>query len=427
MIFAVAAVPLTMLTGMGIDYTLALDRQVQLNAAADSAVLAAITPSMMAQTPDVAQSAALDTFNAQAATITGVSYAPTDISITIDTQLAKRVVTLRYAAKSQNAFAGLLRMDTLPLAGGSQGTGGQAPNIDFYLLLDDSPSMAIAATQVDIATMIANTKAHQDHGNGNGCAFACHETHPSSDSLGNPGGEDNYALARALGVTLRIDLLRQAAKNLMDTAVSSESKNDAAYRAAIYSFDRTFNPVAPLTTALTPAQAQAQGVSTDAQTQAGKIDMQIVYANNYLTSSNKNNDADTDFGLAMTSMNTAMPNPGSGTSVKGDTPQEVLFLVTDGVNEVVNGARVPSVMDPTQCDAIKKRGIRIAVLYTEYLPLPQDSYYAGHVSSFQSNIGPSLQSCASQGLYSMVTTGGDISAALANLFQYAVQSAYLSQ
>src|SRR6185312_479475 len=108
MIFAVAAVPITFLTGMGVDYTLAIDRQVQLNAAADAAVLAAITPAMMAQTPDVAAAAAADTFNAGASTIAGAAYAPSDVKVTVDTTGAKRVVTLRYAARSQNAFAGVL-------------------------------------------------------------------------------------------------------------------------------------------------------------------------------------------------------------------------------------------------------------------------------------------------------------------------------
>jgi hypothetical protein len=55
-------------------------------------------------------------------------------------------VTLRYAAQSQNIFAAVLNMNTIHISGGSQGTGGMAPNIDFYLLLDDSPSMGIAAT-----------------------------------------------------------------------------------------------------------------------------------------------------------------------------------------------------------------------------------------------------------------------------------------
>ena len=415
MIFAMAAVPITLLTGMGVDYTLAVDRQVQLNAAADSAVLAAITPTMMAQTPDVAAAAATNTFNAQASTIGGLSYVPGDLSVNVTTSGAKRVVTLRYAAQSQNIFAAVLNMNTIHISGGSQGTGGQAPNIDFYLLLDDSPSMAIPSTQSGINTMMSNTKQHQD--NPSGCAFACHQSNPSVDNLGNPGGEDNYALARSLGITLRIDVLKQAAQNLMTTAQSTEATTTASYRTAIYTFDTGFNTIA----ALTPNLSMAQ-------TQASNIQLQQVYKNNWLTSSNNNQDSDTNYDNAMSSINAAMPNPGSGTSVAGDKPQEVLFFVTDGVeDEWVNGARVESVMDPAKCAAIKARGIRIAVLYTEYLPLPTDGWYQGHVASFQSNIAPSLQACASPGLYSMVQTGGDIPAALANLFQFAVQSAYLSQ
>ncbi|MGZ3280598.1 MAG: pilus assembly protein TadG-related protein [Phenylobacterium sp.] len=420
MIFAVAAVPITLLTGMGVDYTLAIDRQVQLNAAADAAVLAAITPTMMTQPTDVATQAAKDTFNAQAGSITGVTYAPTELTVNIATTGAKRVVTLGYTAHSQNIFAGVLHMDTIAVAGGSQGTGGQAPNIDFYLLLDDSPSMAIGAAQSDIDTMMANTKGFQDKPNG--CAFACHETHPSSDNLGNPGGVDNYALARSLGVTLRIDLVKQAAQNLMDTAISTKTSNNAAYRAAIYTFDTGFNTVSALTSDLNST------ASSSAKTKAGAIDVQVVYQNNWLTSTNKNDDTNTDYANAITKINTAMPDPGSGTAVNGDKPQEVLFFVTDGVNDsMINGTRVHSVMDPAKCATIKGRGIRIAVLYTEYLPLPTDQWYKDHVASFQSNIGPSLQSCASPGLYTMVTKGGDISGALATLFQYAVQSAYLSQ
>ena len=410
-IFAVAAVPITFLTGMGVDYTMAIDRQVQLNAAADAAVLAAITPSMMAQSTTAASTAATNTFNAQATTISGVTYSGSDVSVTVATTGAKRVVTLKYAAKSQNLFSGVLHMNTIALGGGSQGTGGQAPNIDFYLLLDDSPSMAIAATQAGINTMVSHTSSQ------GGCAFGCHQTHPSSDNLGNPGGEDNYALAQSLGVTLRMDLVRQASQNLMTTAASTEATTTANYRMAIYTFDTGFNTIAPLTSNLSTAQ-----------TQAGNIQLQTVYANNYLTSSNKNSDTDTNYDNAMTNINSTMPNPGSGTSMTGDTPQEVLFFVTDGVeDENVSGSRQQSLMDPGWCTKIKARGIRIAVLYTEYLPLPTNSWYNSYISSFQPNIGSTLQACASPGLYTKVQTGGDISGALATLFQFAVQSAYLSQ
>ena len=163
-------------------------------------------------------------------------------------------------------------------------------------------------------------------------------------------------------------------------------------------------------------------------TSASNIQQLEVYQNNWLTSTNNNSDADTDFDNAFTQINNTMPAPGNGSNVAGDTPQEVLFLVTDGVeDETVSGSRQESVISVADCTAIKNKGIRIAVLYTEYLALPTNGWYNTHVSPFQPNIGSTLQSCASPGLYFMVLTGGDISGALSTLFEQAVESAYLAQ
>jgi len=250
-----------------------------------------------------------------------------------------------------------------------------------------------------------------------GCAFACHETHPSSDNLGNPGGEDNYQLARNLGVTLRIDLLGEAAQSLMATAKTTEQSTTASYQMAIYTFDESFNTIQTITANL-----------TNAENAAATVGLLTVYSNNWLTSTNDNSDADTNYDSAMQSLNSIMPNPGSGTNNKGDTPQEVVFLVTDGVeDELVGSNRQQSVMNTAWCTTIKNRGIRIAVLYTEYLPLPTNSWYNTYISPIQNNIAPTLESCASPGLYFEVDTGGDISAALADLFQSAVESAYLAK
>jgi hypothetical protein len=235
-------------------------------------------------------------------------------------------------------------------------------------------------------------------------------------------------------VTLRIDLLNLAAQNLMGTAQSTEQSNNAAYRMAIYTFDTQANTLQTLTSNLSAAKSAAANIS-----------MLKVYSNNNLTQSNNNNDEDTNYDGAMNTINSTLPNPGSGTSSSGDKPQEVLFIVTDGVEDECmspalnaysgGGCRQQYLMNANTdwCTKIKNRGIRIAVLYTEYLPLPTNSWYVNFggkgagISSFQANIGNQLQSCASPGLYSMVTTGGDISGALASLFQFAVQSAYLSQ
>ena len=410
-IFSLASVPMIYLVGIGVDYTFAASRQAQLNAAADAAALAAVTPTMMAQSIATATTAAQNAFNAQASAITGLTYDPKNLTVSISTNGSVRTVTINYAAASQNFFPNFLGMNTITVSGNSQATAGLAPNIDFYLLLDDSPSMAIAATQSDINTLINNTQ-HQG-----GCAFACHQSYTQSDNLGNPGNEDNYALARNLNLTLRIDLVNQAAQNLMSSAQTTENTNTASYRMAIYTFDTSFNTIRTLTSNLTKAK-----------TSAATITVQQVYSQNWLTSSNYNDDTDTNYDNAMSNINSVMPNPGSGTNTKNDTPQEVLFFVTDGVeDELVNGGRQQSLMDNGWCNTIKNRGIRIAVLYTTYLPIPNDAWYNTYISSFQSNISAKMQNCASPGLFYEVQTGGDISAAMIALFQLAVQSAYLSQ
>ncbi len=298
------------------------------------------------------------------------------------------------------------------------------------MLLDSSPSMGIAATQAGINTMVANTQSQCDSapsgGSNCGCAFACHESHPTSEThcnsqncsqsgTGNPSGEDNYALARNLGVALRIDNVTTATQDLMTTAKSTSALNSAAYRVAIYTFDVAVTTIQSLTSNLTTAKSSA-----------GNITMLEVYSNNNLTSTNSNSDTDTNYDAAMSGITTLMPTPGNGTNATGDTPQEVLFLVTDGVeDETVSGTRTYG-MNTAMCNTIKNRGIRIAVLYTVYYPLPTNGWYNTYISPLQSSIGPTLQSCASPGLYFQVATGGDISAAMSALCNIAVKSAYIS-
>jgi Flp pilus assembly protein TadG len=422
LIFAFASVPLIFSVGMGVDYTSAVMREDQLNSYADAAALAALRPSILAESDAASVTAAQNTFNAQAASLTGVTYDPAAVKVKVTDTLAgvavTRKVTVSYTAASHNAFAGILGQQTITLSGSSQATSNAAPNINFYLLLDDSPSMAIAATQAGINTMVANTSAQ------GGCAFACHETTPANDNLGNPPNADgsvmdNFTLARNLGVTLRIDMLRQATQNLMTTALQTEQAANAQYQMAIYTFDLNFNTIQTLT----PNLGQAQ-------TQAGNIQTLEVYDNNCLTVSNCNSDQDTNYDTAMTQVNLTMPNPGNGTNAFGDSPQEVLFIVTDGVaDENVNGTRTYAMTNTaqSQCTAIKARGIRIAILYTIYYPLPTNGWYNTYIAPIQSNISPTLQACASPGLFFAVDTGGDISAAMTTLFQTAVTTAYLSK
>jgi Flp pilus assembly protein TadG len=414
-LMAIGLLALATATGVGVDFARGLNFKTALQGAADAAAIAGASVYINNGYATQATTAATDYFNNVAANLpinNGVSKTITASSS------APWTVTVNANATINSSFNGLFE-NLIPVAVTATAHGPTNPNIDFYLLLDSSPSMAIAATQSGINTMVANTSAQS------GCAFGCHQSNPGADNLQNPpiantacsaGGEDNYALARCHGVTLRIDNLVAATQALMSTAQTDMTLNSATYRVAIYTFDIAFNTIQTLTSSLSTAQ-----------TSAGNIALLEVYKNNWLTSSNNNSDADTNYDNAMTNINTTMPNPGNGTTVAGDTPQEVLMFVTDGVeDEMVSGSRQQSLMSTSYCNTIKNRGIRIAVLYTTYYPLPTNSWYNTYISPFQANIGSQLQSCASPQLFFQVNTGGDITAAMNALFTSAIQSAYIS-
>ncbi len=231
----------------------------------------------------------------------------------------------------------------------------------------------------------------------------------------------------------------------MTTASTTENSTTASYKMAIYTFDVALNTIQTLTSSLTTAQSSA-----------GNIKLLEVCTNNHLVCGTGNNDMDTDYDNAMNKINNIMPDPGSGTNAKGDSPQEVLFIVTDGVEDACEsptlnsysggGCREQYYMnaDKDWCSTVKSRGIRIAVLYTTYVPMispPLSNYNSGWYSSFDGNgagisnfinatqdqAATELQNCASPGLYYEVQNDGDISTALSSLFNAAVQSAYLSK
>jgi Flp pilus assembly protein TadG len=409
-IFALASLPTIFLLGLGLDFASAVRRQSQLDAAADAAAIAAVTPAMMAQNSTVATTAATNIFNGKAVGLGGLQSTPAP-TVTITNNGLVRTATVSYAAQATNNFPNFLGQTSWAISGSSSASSTVMPNINFYLMLDSSPSMAIAGTPAGITTMVNQTASQ------GGCAFACHESHPSDDNLGNPGGEDNYALARNLGVTLRIDLLAQATASLMTTAKATETANGNTYKMAIYTFDVAVNSI----------QSTPTSNLILAANEASAIQVLQVYNNNCLTSSNCNNDEDTNWDLALSTLNTAMPNPGGGTNTAGDTPQEVLFIVTDGVeDENVSGTRTYA-MSAAECTTIKNRGIRIALLYTEYLPLPTNDWYNTYIAPIQSNIATTMQACASPGLFFDVASGGDISSAMTALFQQAVATARLTQ
>jgi Flp pilus assembly protein TadG len=166
MIFAFAVIPMVFATGMGIDYARAARLKTKLNAIADAAALAAVSqPQMNNPSDDDAKAIAKKMFNAQAQGLEGLDGAPTvSIDVTHPDGATSRVVKVSYTASSINMFGAVLHMRTIPIGGMSSATATAAPNMDFYIALDTSPSMALPTTSAGIETMDDAVQ----------CSFACH-------------------------------------------------------------------------------------------------------------------------------------------------------------------------------------------------------------------------------------------------------------
>jgi hypothetical protein len=282
---------------------------------------------------------------------------------------------------------------------------------DFYLLLDNSPSMGVGATPTDVDKMVKNTSDK--------CAFACHDL---SD-------ENNYyKLAKKLNVTTRIDVLRSATEQLMDNAATTAIYPNQ-FRMAIYDFGASAS-----TAGLRSLFTLSSSLSS-AKTAAGKIDLMTVAKQNEL------DDQDTNYTKVIPAIDKEIGTPGSGIS---SAPQKYLFFVSDGVADEKNSAclkklsgtaRCQSPINPALCTALKNRGVKIAVLYTTYLALPTNDWYKTWIAPFNtgpygpspnSEIANNMKACASPDFYFEVSPTEGIADAMNALFQKAVADARIA-
>ena len=294
------------------------------------------------------------------------------------------------------------------------------------------------------------------------------------------GAEDAFAFSRCLGLPLRIDYVNTAVANVLSLAPATAEENNTFYAVELYTLDNNgaSGPFVGLNTmytwpvALTSIDTEGNATMTSdfaaAGAAAGTLTQLEIYKNGCLLAACNefgDNDEDTNLDPALATLYTKMPTPGNGTSATGDTPQEVLFIISDGLNDYASGQLPSGAAAPTTCESgtgrimscpnqltdpttqvsycqdIKNNinangiGIRIAFLYLTYNPLNPNGFYVNNVEPFQfngsnesgtDNVAVAAQTCASPGLYTEVNTDGDITSALAELFQKAIQTAYLS-
>lgn len=420
-LFALASLPIMTAVGCAVDYSRATQLRSKLQSAIDAASVGSVaksSPGFIAagsMTSDGSIPAGVtDATNIFNANMNGVpGYTLNSMTAAMTKKASVITSTLNFSANMPTMFLGVIGKATIAVTGTSTATTSMPLYIDFYLLLDNSPSMGVGATPSDVSKMVNNTSDK--------CAFACHDLNDNNNY---------YNLAKTLGVTTRIDVLRTATQSLMDTAATTQTYS-SQFRMAIYDFGAS-----SATIGLRALFSLSASLSS-AKSAAGNIDLMGVYGNNDSYTADK----DTPFSTLFPAINSAISAPGAGTSA---APLKYLFFVSDGVADEYNTGclkskasnnRCQSPINPALCTTLKNRGIKVAVLYTTYLDLPTNSWYNSWIKPFNtgpygpspnSEIAQNMQSCASPGLYFEVSPTQGISEAMNALFQKAVADARIS-
>lgn len=410
--FAIASIPIILSVGAAVDYSIASSVKARLDALADAAALYGVNKTNVTWTTAVAKTNVSNFFNAQATAVYGATVGTVGTSVTDKSSV--RTVAVNYTAAVPTKFMGLVGYNTVNVKGTSTATSATPVYADFYLLLDNTPSMGVGATPADVTKMVNNTPDK--------CAFACHDLSTKPN--------DYYSLAKKLGVTTRIDVVRLAAQNLTDTASSAEVVSNQ-FRMAIYSFGAKAESAG-----LTKVAPLSGNLST-VKSNAAALDLMTVPYQNYKS------DQLTDFDDVLADMNAEIATPGDGTSQTA--PQKFLFFVSDGVADAyypstcskpTSAGRCQEPLTVAGCTAMKNRGIKIAVLYTTYLALPTNAWYMTWIAPFNkgpygpspnSEIAKNMETCASPGFYFEVSPTQGISDAMNALFQKIVQYAHLTK
>lgn len=171
--------------------------------------------------------------------------------------------------------------------------------VEMHFVIDNSNSMGIGASTADQVLM----------DNSMGCAFACHI--PDAPYNGNPSytyieHEDTLDDARALGVQLRIDVAKDAVKQIVDSIQTSQYSNLVSV--AVHTFSNDIKTV--------------QSPTTDFNSLKNELDK--------VTLSNEWGSGGTTFYHSMKGLEWKVGYSGDGSTAQ--SPRKIVFLMTDAVS-----------------------------------------------------------------------------------------------
>lgn len=456
-LLAFSLLPMIGILGLGIDYGIAQTTKSKLDNAADAAAIAAVATAkaFVAANPNdsnvtnnaisAGTSRATRAFGINAGSLSYSQVPTPSIKVTRNKQTFSSIVT--YSTQSINNFGKIFGSPYMAVSGTAAASADIPSYLDFYLMVDVSGSMGLPSTATGQSQLIAlNTKSPDPFsGTTQGCVFACHFP-----------GYHGWTLATQNSIQLRSGAVNAAVCGLLTQAAQPLVQNQ--YRVGIYPFVTQLGTLAALSSSLTNANLAADCKSTNPQAFTNLLDTGT-------TQEYTNNNPGTGTGSGGTSFTNALPSMqtiisqgagfGNGSATSNSRP--FVFLITDGMQNGqyygvsksgvtyypgnpstfsgysaagFNGGSSPQPIDYNQCAALKATGATISILYIPYLPIPTNPDPYGENTKADNaipNLATALSNCSTSGFFYTANTPSDISNALSNMFQQAIQVAHLSQ
>lgn len=394
--------------GSAIDLSNALMAKTAIQSAADAAALGVLNErsdyiqAALNSGADVRLPAAeIDAENIFKANLQSQGVTNVSLNVEIDKVKTKFTSRVRFSADVPTYFMHMFGFPIVTVSGVAFADSESAKPYDFYLLLDNSPSMGIGAGPQEIRKLESRL----------GCAFTCHQ-------VGGDPKLDTYTAAKQQKISIRIDIVAKALSDMIEYAKKSSYAQQ--YRMALYTFGKAAKDAK-----LTNIREMTYKLSDVSDAAANIKLMSIDYfgeKNHWLT----------DFDKILSDTKDIV--------LSNNSPREkIVLIISDGMNDsgkpamkcknrLVPGSGFNACwqpIDPLYCAAIKASGAQIAVLYTTFFPL-NDENYRTYIAPWQPNLGKKLSECASEGLFFEVSTPTGIDDAMKALFSKVVRSTLLT-
>lgn len=378
MIAGILMVPLTIMAGGALDFGLVYYSKLNLERAADSAAIAAVSDGKSAaESQSNAQVQAIMQTTVDQIFMGGISpridrnNIRYTVESTVDAGVVKARVDFKYNYKP--AFLSIIGMNEINAGGKAEAKGSIGSYSEFQILVDVSSSMGIGASQEDIDFLNANNR----HG-GSTCAFACHST-------------IDYVHATWPQVKLRIDVAKSAMQLAFDT-VQAEKHPDSHIKFGLHRFGNTYQTV------FSPDNPQSEDY--------GWMKEQV---ENNITLTPENGSRIAHFTREFSNEFTT-----SGTGETPSDPKKFALVVTDGSQWLRSGnaefdrniegeewgQQRAQLLDPTACDALKAKGVTVYFLYTTYIDAPNNTFTDRLVDAIANRLSPKniefMKQCASE-------------------------------